>query len=139
MLSTITSYLVGFIGFIVVCILAALVVGVIGRVLNWGSRPDKTASWPVAEGTVQSVDTVLTYGFWGYFPVDTGGFSYSVNDEYYSGKLMFSRRSSTEGRPPRALINQKIQVHYDPRKPEKYSVPRQEVNGFLLRPYGASA
>jgi hypothetical protein len=135
MLSTVISNLVGFIGFIVVCVLAALVVGVIGRVLNWGSRPDKTASWPVAEGTVQFVDTALVRGFLGVSLVDTGEFSYSVNDEYYSGKLMFSRRSSTDGRPPRALINQKIQVRYDPRKPEKYSVPKQEVNGFLLRPF----
>jgi len=129
----------GIIAFIVVCVLAGLVVAGIQRLLNWGSRPAKAASWPVAEGTFQSVDTVLIYGFWGYSPVDTGQFSYSVNDEYYSGKLMFSRRSSTDGRPPRVLINQKIQVRYDPRKPEKYSVPRQEVIGFLLRPYGESA
>lgn len=136
MLPKIVSNLVGFIGFIVVCVLIGMVVTVIQRARNWRSRPAKAASWPVAEGTIQFVDSVLIYGFWGYSPVDTAEFSYSVNDEYYSGKLMFSRQPSTQGRPPQALINQKIQVRYDPRKPEKYSVPNQEVIGFLLRPYG---
>lgn len=95
----------------------------------------KAANWPVTDGTIQSVGKVVVDAGRNSYSVDVGDFSYIVNDEYYSGRLTISRSFSTGDRPPRDLVNQKIQVRYNPRKPEKFSVPQTELEGFLLDPY----
>jgi hypothetical protein len=115
-------------------VLAALVVSLVWQQF----RPDKTAQWPVTEGTIRSVGTVVVSAGRQSYQVDVGDFSYVVNDEYYSGRLKISSSFSTHGASPRDLINQKIQVRYDPRKTEKFSVPPQEVRSFLLDPYDES-
>jgi hypothetical protein len=113
------------------CALAGLVVYFVRRPV----RPEKAANWPVTEGTIQSVTNVtfrtaersdLTY---------VGDFSYNVNNEYYSGKVRISRSFSAHNHSAEDLINRKIQVRYNPRKPEKFSVPQAELGGFLLDPY----
>jgi len=98
------------------------------------SPEDNPRNWPVTEATIQSVGKVIGYGR-GSYPLDVGDFSYVVNDEYYSGRAMISRSFSTHGASPKDLINQKIQVRYNPRKPEKYDVSQSDVGGFLLDPY----
>jgi hypothetical protein len=120
------------------CALSALVVFLIRRPV----RTEEAASWPVTEGTIQSVGKVS--GGRNSPPVDVGDFSYTVNDEYYSGRLTLSRpndgrlavcRPFTSDGSPKDLVNQKIQVRYNPRKPEKFSIPPQELGDFLLDPY----
>jgi len=113
------------------CVLAALVVFFVRRPV----RPEKAANWPVTEGTIQSVGKVIVPGERNSPPTDVCDFSYIVNDEYYSGRLTISRSFSTHDRAPKDLINQKIQVGFNPRKPEKFSVPQTELGGFLLDPY----
>lgn len=98
-------------------------------------RAEKAANWPVAEGTIQSVGRVVVDAGRQSYSVDVGDFSYIVNDEYYSGRLTISRSFSTHDRLPKDLVGQKMQVRYDPRKPEKFSVPQAELGGFLLDPY----
>jgi hypothetical protein len=109
---------------------------------------DNPANWPETEATIQSVGKVaVNVGRYSY-QVDVGDFSYTVNDEYYSGRLTLSRPNdgrlavcnpfSSES-SPRDLINLKIQVRFNPRKPEKYSVPPAELAGFLLDPYDEPA
>jgi hypothetical protein len=113
------AILIGFVAFV------ALVV--------WRSnRRDASANWPVTEGTIQSVGQVVVNGGKTSYTVDVGDFSYKVNDEFYSGRVRLSPSSSTEDRAPRVLIHQKIQVRYDPQKPEKNSTDNQEVEGFPL-------
>jgi len=111
--------------------LAGLVVYFVRRPV----RPEEAANWPVTEGTIQSVTNItfrtaersdLTYA---------GDFSYHVNDEYYSGKVRISRSFSAHNHSAEDLINQKIQVRYNPRRPEKFFVPQAELGGFLLDPY----
>jgi hypothetical protein len=109
-------------------------------VVSFVRRPvpaEKAASWPVTEGTIQSVGKVIVSGERNSPPIDVGDFSYTVNDEYYSGRVTISRSFSTHDHSPKDLINQKIQVRYNPRKPEKFSVPQAELGGFLLDPYDA--
>lgn len=98
-------------------------------------RSKKAASWPVTEGTIQSVGKVVVDAGRNSYSVDIGDFSYKVDDEYYSGRLTISRSFSTGDHLPRDLVNEKIQVHYDPRKPQRYSVPQAELGGFLLDPF----
>jgi hypothetical protein len=112
-------------------VLAVLVVRFVRRPV----RAERAASWPVTEGTIQSVGRVVVEEGRSSYSVDVGDFSYSVNHEYYSGRLTISRSFSTHDASPKDLIAQKIQVRYNQRKPEQYSVPQTELGGFLLDPY----
>jgi hypothetical protein len=95
------------------------------------ARAKMAATWPVTEATIQSLSTVPSGGR-GNPPVDVGNFSYVVNDDYYAGMARISRSFSTHGASPKDLVDKKIQVRYDPQKPEKYSVVEDEVAGFLI-------
>jgi hypothetical protein len=118
-------------GLLIPAALATLVISLVRRPV----RPEKAANWPVTEATIQSVGKVVVDAGRSSYSVDVGDFSYKVKGEYYSGRLTISRSFSTGDRSPRDLINQKIQVRYNPPKPEKFFVPQAEVNGFLLDPY----
>jgi len=48
---------------------------------------------------------------------------------------MISRAFSTHDHSANELVNQKIQVRYNPRKPERFSVPPQEVGDLLVDPW----
>ncbi|HUD13143.1 MAG TPA: DUF3592 domain-containing protein [Terracidiphilus sp.] len=119
--------------------LILIALGVLATFVIWlvwqNGRPNKTDSWPVAEGTIQSVGTVVVHAGRDSHSVDVGDFSYNVNDEYYSGRFTIAPSSSTGGHSPRRLVNQKIKVRYNPEKPEKSSVPQTEVGGFILGPF----
>ena len=98
-------------------------------------RLNKAQSWPLSEATIQSVSRVVVKAGRSSHPLDVGDFSYNISDEYYSGRLTISNSNSTSDTAPRVLVNQKIQVRYDPRKPESYLVPQQKVEDFVLGPY----
>ena len=93
------------------------------------------SGWPLIEATIQSVNQRSASN---PAMADVADFSYTVNDDYFSGKVRISRCFSTHGASPGDLVDQKIQVRYNPRKPQKYSVPQAEVGGFLLDPYDDS-
>lgn len=118
----------------VVLFLSVALIGLVSWLVWRSTRQDNTKQWPVTEGTIQTVRKVV-FGGQNNPPLDVGDFSYIVNDEYYSGTLMISRSFSSHQAVPRDLIDQKIQVRYNPHKPEKYSVPQAELGGFLLDPY----
>jgi hypothetical protein len=114
-------------------------VGAVAALVVWLFRrlhPENVAAWPMTEGTIQSLATVS--GGRGNPPIDVGNFSYVVNDDYYAGIVRISRSFSTHGASPKDLIDKKIQVRYNPRKPEKYSVVEDEVGDFLIDQYDGS-
>lgn len=116
---------------VILAALFSLVVWLFRRI----APQENPESWPIAEGTIQSVRKVAVELGRASYQLDVGDFSYVVNDEYYSGQLQISRSFSTHQAAPENLTDRKIQVRYNPRNPEKYSVPRQETGGFLLDPY----
>ncbi len=89
----------------------------------------------MTEGTIQSVGTVVVHAGRSTRSVEVGDFSYNVGGEYYSGRLTIA--PSAEPRSPRILVHQKVPIRYDSQKPEKFSVPHTEIDGFLLGPYNA--
>lgn len=113
------------------CALAGLVVWFVRRPVG----PEKAANWPVTEGTIQSLSRADYKTSEHPDSVYVGDFSYSVNNEYYSGRVSISRSFSAHDHSAKDLIDQKIQVRYNPRKPEKFSVPHAELGGFLVDPY----
>src|SRR5215472_1325748 len=108
-------------------LLASIVVFIARRPVS----PKKAGNWPVAEATIQTV-RIAYFGKNTGNPIYVGDFSYTVGDEYYSGTLAISSAFSTGNAATGDLVNQKIQVRYNPRKPEQFSVPQQEIGGFLL-------
>jgi len=93
------------------------------------------SDWPLIEATIQSVDQRSAYN---RAMPDVADFSYTVNDDYFSGKAQISSSFSTHSASPGDLVDKKIQVRYNPRKPQKYSVQQTEVGGFLVDPYDDS-
>jgi len=96
------------------------------------SRSKKSEQWPVTDGTIQSVNTEIIREGRGSTELPVCDFSYCVNGEYYSGRLSISRTSVPDDYPPRNLVNQKIHVRYDPKKPSKCFVPPVDLDGFHL-------
>jgi hypothetical protein len=116
----------------VIALFALYLLGaVIVALIRLPVRPEKASNWPGTEGTIQSVGKVTGRNY----SVDVGNFSYKVDDEYYSGRLTISSSFSTSEHSPRDLINQKIQVLYNPRKPDKFFFPQAELGGYRLEPY----
>ena len=123
---------------IVVVVLGALAVLIVA--LAWqAKRAERTESWPETEATIQSVGAVVVNAGRSSYTLEVGDFSYSVNGEYYSGRLTISSSFSTDDRAPRVLIHQKIQLRYNPEKPEEFSVSEQALEGFVLSPYNAGS
>lgn len=114
-----------------VYVLVRLVIAIVRRPVS----AKKAAKWPVTEATIRSVKKVLVRTGKFADSVIAGDFTYIVNDEYYSGRLTISRSFSTHEATPGCLVDQKVQVRYNPRKPEQYSLPQQEAMSFLLDPY----
>ena len=113
-----------------------IVLGALGSLVIWliwrGVSREDNESWPVVEGTIQSVGTVVVSAGRDSYSVEVAIYSYNVKGEYYSGRLKISPSLSSDDRAPRVLIHQKIQVRYDPKKPEDHAVDPQEVEGFVL-------
>jgi hypothetical protein len=112
-----------------------VIAGIAVQIARLNAQSKKSESWPVAEGKIQSVRKVRVSAGRSSYIVDVGDFSYTVNDEYNGGTLKISSSFSTHDAVPKSLIDQKIQVRYNPAKPVKYSVPPQEIGGFLLDPF----
>jgi len=114
-----------------VCGLLAFLVVVIAVAM----RPDKTTNWPQTEGTIHLVNQVQVDAGRDSRLVNVADFSYKVNGKYCSGRLSISATASTSDCSSRILVNQKVQVRYDPERPERFSLAQTEVAGFLLSPF----
>jgi hypothetical protein len=108
------------------CLLASYAIYAIWNHL----RSKKSEQWPVTDGTIQSVNTEIIREGRGSTELPVCDFSYCVDGEYYSGRLSISRTSAPDDYSPRNLINQKIHLRYDPKKPAKCFVPPVDLDGF---------
>jgi Protein of unknown function (DUF3592) len=112
-----------------------VIAGIAVQIARLNAQSKKSESWPVAEGKIQSVRKVRVSAGRSSYMVEVGDFSYTVNDEYNGGTLKISSSFSTHDAKPKDLIDQTIKVRYNPAKPEKYSIPPQEIGGFLIDPF----
>ena len=119
--------------------LIVIILGVLATLVIWlvwrSAHLNNVERWPVTQGTIHSVGTVIVRSGRSSRSVDVGDFSYNVNDEYYSGRLTIAPSVSTGDRSSRGLVNQKIQVRYNPGKPDKFLVQQTKIEGFVLGPY----
>jgi len=115
--------------------LAILVIYLVWR----GARANEDASWPVTEGTIQSVGRVnVSCGRGSSYSIEVGDFSYKVSDEYYSGRVTVVPSVGNGDRSTRELVHQTLPVRYNPARPEKFVVAQTDVAGFVLGPYSDS-
>ncbi|HEV2395329.1 MAG TPA: DUF3592 domain-containing protein [Candidatus Sulfotelmatobacter sp.] len=121
--------------FVIIGITLYVVVNVVIAIVRSPVSSKKAANWPTTEATIQSVGAVAVSTGRSSYTLVVGDFSYIVNDDYYSGRVTISRSFSTGDRSPKELVDQKLQVRYNPGKPGKYFVPQAEIAGFLLDPY----
>ncbi len=96
------------------------------------SRSKKSEQWPVTDGTIQSLNTEFIREGRSSSELPVCDFSFCVDGEYYSGRLSISRTNASDDYQPRNLINQKIQVRYDPKDPAKCFVPPVDLDGSHL-------
>jgi hypothetical protein len=117
-------------------VIALVVLAILVIWLIWqNAHPHEIEAWPVTQGTIQSVGTVVVHRGRSSYSVEVADFSYSVSDEYYSGRLSIASSFPNGELSPRGLVNQRIQVHYNPRKPEKFSFAQTTVGEFILKSY----
>ncbi len=119
---------VGLIALFFVGALAIIVVWIVWEQIH----PNKMEQWPMAEGTIQSVNTEITYQGRGSTAHPVGDFSYRVGIEYYSGRLRVSCTDDGGDRSPKTLVGRKISVRYNPQRPEEFFVPPTDVDGFSI-------
>jgi Protein of unknown function (DUF3592) len=101
--------------------------------LSWRKRvaAEEALQWPQTEATVES-GAIETVGSTGHNTValPTFRFSYKVAGEYYAGR--FSLRP-VESDPPESLllrmVHRKLQVHYDPGRPEVWFLHDKMIEG----------
>jgi len=117
---------------------AAFVIWIAWQVRSAMQLNRKAASWPSTQATIQSVGTVVVHGGRTSYSVDVCDFSYTINDEYYSGRLQISTSTATGDASPSALIHQSVQVRYNPQKPEQHAMPQTALGGFLLDSFDES-
>jgi hypothetical protein len=90
---------------------------------------DEARHWPQTEATVETAAMEpAAEGRYARFP--TCSFSYQVAGEIYSGRFSLLRPQTI---PRESLMQQmagrKLQVHYDPQRPEIWFIPDARIEG----------
>ena len=91
-------------------------------------RVEQAEGWLQAEATIESGGLEGTAQ--GRARLPTFAFSYQIAGKYYSGRFALLRYTAD---PDRALIDRmigrKLQVRYDPRRPEVWFIPDKVIKG----------
>jgi Protein of unknown function (DUF3592) len=109
----------------VVAIVAAVAVG-----WWWGQRKrvEESEGWLQAEATIESGGLEGTAQ--GRARLPTFAFSYEVAGKYYSGRFALLQHAADPDRSLRdRMIGRKLQVRYDPRRPEVWFIPAKVIEG----------
>ncbi|HWQ91772.1 MAG TPA: hypothetical protein VN673_08875 [Clostridia bacterium] len=111
---------------------------VIILIVTWIARELKERagqSWPVVYGTVEFAELVTVDG---RMRAEVR-YSYSVNNEYFSGVFFRFPRSEKKGEALLAAIpkDSRVLVHYKPDAPEISVLDRNEIKAKLQQSHGA--
>lgn len=88
-----------------------------------------TADWLETEATIQDAVIVRIdkYTWWPSF-----AFSYSVKDEYFSGRFILKANEKQRDEPMKTLLNQKFPVQYDPGNPSAWYIAKETLGGYVI-------
>ena len=105
-----------------------------GRLYMAKRRIRDAADWPEAEATIQSAEMEIVARL-GHQREELPffSFSYVVDNEYYSGRFGLRVAEDQSDVLLRELIDTKVTVHYDPKRPSVFSLPDElAVEGFRV-------
>jgi len=113
-------------------VLLGLVAIVVAVAIGWWwrqrKRVEETEGWFQTEATIESGGLEGTAQ--GRARLPTFAFSYQIAGKYYSGRFALLRHTAD---PDRSLIDRmigrKLQVRYDPRRPEVWFIPDKVIEG----------
>jgi len=114
---------------IVLGILAVLI-GIVVTTRNLQNRADKkvadTASWLETEATIQdgAIERIDKYTSYPNF-----AFSYTVRDEYFSGRFFLKADEEQSDELIKTLRNRRFPVQYDPGNPSDWYIAEAKIDG----------
>jgi hypothetical protein len=96
-------------------------------------RLNRSRHWPTTEATIQSAEIeVVNSGKYIKSKLPCFAFTYSVNEETFSGRFSLEAWGEQAERSLKELLDRKLTVQYDPRKPEFWHIPSEVFAGFPL-------
>jgi len=112
--------------------LLGVVAVVVAVAIGWWwwlrKRVEEAEGWLQAEATIESGGLEGTAQSWARLP--TFAFSYRIAGRYYSGRfVLFRYRTDPDSSLIERMIGRKLQVRYDPRRPEVWFIPDKEIEG----------
>ena len=111
-------------------IAAIVVIGGLAVQLIRNERRQKEAqSWPSAEATIESSGMEAVGSGRPAADLPCFAFSYVVNGEYYSGRFSLSGGKDRSESLLREMVDRKINVKYDPTRPESYMIAEDVIEG----------
>lgn len=116
-------------------LIALGVLGVVAVVVAVGAgwwwwqrkRVEETERWPQAEATIESGS--LEAPAQGRFNLPTFAFSYQAAGKYYSGCFGLMPHTTDSDALIDRMIGRKLQVRYDPSRPEVCFIPDRVIEG----------
>jgi len=109
----------------------AVVAVVVAIATDWWRRQRKrveeTEAWPQAEATIESGRLEATAQ--GRVNVPTFAFSYQTAGKYYSGRFGLMPHTTDSDSIIDRMIGRKLQVRYDPSRPEVWFIPDKVIEG----------
>jgi hypothetical protein len=108
---------------------AGVVVALFVRLFRNANREVEAKSWPSTEATIQSAEIETVDRGRSAVELPCFAFSYAVNGEYYSGRFSLSRDDARLPAFLREMIDQKVTIKYDPKRPGSFSVKDVFIEG----------
>ncbi|HEV2325353.1 MAG TPA: hypothetical protein VGS10_15480 [Terracidiphilus sp.] len=97
-------------------------------------RVEHAKRWPSTEATIRSGDKeVASTPGRGVLRLPVFAFSYKVNEEYYSGYFTLMPNMEPGESLIKRMIDRKLRVQYDPRRPSVYFIPDSVIEGCDVR------
>jgi hypothetical protein len=113
--------------------IVAVGIGIVVGIRMHESRIDddiaNTADWLETKATIQDavVERINKYTWYPSF-----AFSYSVHDEYFSGRFFLKADQQQSDELIKTLLNQEFQVQYDPNNPSAWYIAEATIAGYEI-------
>jgi Protein of unknown function (DUF3592) len=125
----------GFFRLITAIFVIFLPIAVVVGWLMWQMRRQEQAKdWPATEATIQSAELeVVQHSRYGSTQLPVCAFSYQVSGEYYSGRFsLLPNNGAAADFPVEALVDRKLPIHYEPKRPGNWYIPLENFDGCEL-------
>jgi hypothetical protein len=110
-------------------------VAALGILVLWKKRfATKAEAWPTITAKIENVFLDVSRGGPNRSDVTQTvlGYSYSINDRYYSGQIRLSAGEVSLESVEKEMIGGQVLVHYNPQVPEISIFLKHEIRGWLV-------